>query len=170
MFIDIHAHAYLFDSPPQDGRTIFCKAEEVLRRYDELGIEKGVLLPLIGPETYLAQSNQEILEICRVIESFDYMDHVTFIAGNVQNLLYVRKHYPDQPAQVVAWKLTDELLDTLTAHRLDLDVCYKDLTKEQIELLHTKGLKVNCWTVNDVETAERLIAWGIDMITSNILE
>ena len=65
MFIDIHAHAYLFDSPPQDGRTIFCKAEEVLRRYDELGIEKGVLLPLIGPETYLAQSNQEILEICR---------------------------------------------------------------------------------------------------------
>ena len=36
-----------------------------MRRYDELGIEKGVLLPLIGPETYLPQSNQEILEICR---------------------------------------------------------------------------------------------------------
>ena len=65
MFIDIHAHAYLFDSPPQDGLITFCKAEEVLRRYDELGIEKGVLLPLIGPETYLPQSNQEILEICR---------------------------------------------------------------------------------------------------------
>ena len=65
MFIDIHAHAYLFDSPPQDGLITFCRAEEVLRRYDELGIEKGVLLPLIGPETYLPQSNQEILEICR---------------------------------------------------------------------------------------------------------
>lgn len=65
MFIDIHAHAYLFDSPPQDGLITFCQAEEVLRRYDELGIEKGVLLPLIGPETYLPQSNQEILEICR---------------------------------------------------------------------------------------------------------
>lgn len=38
MFTDIHAHAYLFD-PPQDGRTIFCKAEEALRRCNEPGIE-----------------------------------------------------------------------------------------------------------------------------------
>lgn len=66
MFIDIHAHAYLFDAPPQDGRITFCKADEVIARYDELKIEKGVLLPLIGPETYLPQSNQEILEICRL--------------------------------------------------------------------------------------------------------
>lgn len=65
MFIDIHAHAYLFDSPPQDGVIQFCTAEDVIKRYDELGIEKGILLPLIGPETYLPQSNQEILEICR---------------------------------------------------------------------------------------------------------
>jgi len=65
MFIDIHAHAYLFPCPPQDGRTQFCTPEEVIRRYDELGIEKGILLPLIGPEVYLPQSNQEILEICR---------------------------------------------------------------------------------------------------------
>lgn len=65
MFIDIHAHAYLYPSPPQDGRTQFCSPEELLRRYDELGIEKGVLLPLVGPEIYMPQSNQEILEICR---------------------------------------------------------------------------------------------------------
>ncbi|MPM59300.1 hypothetical protein SDC9_106140 [bioreactor metagenome] len=66
MFIDIHAHAYLYPCPPQDGVTQFCTPEEVLKRYDELGIEKGILLPLIGPETYVPQSNQEILEICRL--------------------------------------------------------------------------------------------------------
>lgn len=65
MFIDIHCHAYLFDCPPQDGITQFCTPEEVLKRYDELGIAKGILLPLIGPEEYMPQSNQEILEICR---------------------------------------------------------------------------------------------------------
>ena len=65
MFIDVHGHAYLFDCPPQDGHTQFCTPEEVLKRYDELNIEKGILLPLIGPEVYLPQSNQEILEICR---------------------------------------------------------------------------------------------------------
>jgi hypothetical protein len=65
MFIDIHAHAYLWPCPPQNGFVNFCNPEEVIARYDELGIKKGVLLPLIGPETYLPQSNEQILEICR---------------------------------------------------------------------------------------------------------
>ena len=65
MFIDINAHAYLWPCPPQDGHIQFCTPEDVIARYDELGIEKGVLLPLIGPETYMPQSHEEILEICR---------------------------------------------------------------------------------------------------------
>ena len=65
MFIDIHAHAYLWPSPPQDGHTQFCTPEELITRYDELEIEKGLLLPLIGPETYLPQGNEQIIEICR---------------------------------------------------------------------------------------------------------
>ena len=64
MFIDIHAHAYRRPCPPQDGRTRFCSPDQVLRRYDEHGIERGVLLPLIGPEVYLPQSNEDILEMC----------------------------------------------------------------------------------------------------------
>lgn len=65
MFIDVHSHAYLFDYPPQDGHTQFATAEEVIKRYDELNIEKGILLPLIGPETYIPQSNAEVMEICK---------------------------------------------------------------------------------------------------------
>ena len=65
MFIDIHAHAYLWPCPPQNGFVNFCNPEEVIAEYDKLNIKKGVLLPLIGPETYLPQSNEQILEICR---------------------------------------------------------------------------------------------------------
>ncbi len=65
MFIDIHAHAYLYPAPPQDGHTQFPTPEELIKRYDELGIEQAILLPLIGPEVYLPQSNEEIIEICR---------------------------------------------------------------------------------------------------------
>jgi len=64
MFIDIHAHAYREGCPPEDGTTQFATPKEVLRRYDELEIEKGVLLPLIGPEVYLPQSNEDILDMC----------------------------------------------------------------------------------------------------------
>ncbi len=65
MFIDIHAHAYLYPGPPQDGRTQFCTPEQLLELHAAEGIEKALLLPLIGPEVYLPQSNEEILEVCR---------------------------------------------------------------------------------------------------------
>lgn len=64
MFIDVHGHAYRPECPPADGRTRFASPDEVLRRYDELGVEKGCLLPLIGPEVYLPQSNEDCLDMC----------------------------------------------------------------------------------------------------------
>jgi len=59
MFIDVHAHAY--DRPMPWFR--FATPEEIIRRYDELGIECGALLPLIGPEVYLPQSNEDVLDM-----------------------------------------------------------------------------------------------------------
>ena len=60
MFIDIHAHAYR-KSPPLPVQ--FCTAEQVLERYDKAGIEKGALLPIVSPEIYLPQANEDILEM-----------------------------------------------------------------------------------------------------------
>ena len=39
-----------------------------------------------------------------------------------------------------------------------------------IDDLHAAGIKVNCWTVDDPDRAKELIEWGVDMITTNILE
>ena len=58
MFIDIHAHAY-GNQPPLWVQ--FCTPEQLIERYDKAGIEKGVLLPIVSPEIYLPQSNEDIL-------------------------------------------------------------------------------------------------------------
>jgi predicted TIM-barrel fold metal-dependent hydrolase len=60
MFIDIHAHAYR-NHPPL--LVQFCTAEQVIQRYDQAGIEKGALLPIVSPEVYLPQANEDILEM-----------------------------------------------------------------------------------------------------------
>ena len=60
MFIDIHAHAY---RKPVPFVVEFCTAEELIQRYDELGIEKGVLLPIVSPEIYFPQANEDILDM-----------------------------------------------------------------------------------------------------------
>lgn len=36
--------------------------------------------------------------------------------------------------------------------------------------MHENGVEVNCWTVDDPADAQRLAEWGVDYITSNILE
>lgn len=61
MFIDFHAHAY---RKPVPWPVRFPTAEEVIARYDEAGIEQGCLLPVVNPEIYLPQANEDILEMC----------------------------------------------------------------------------------------------------------
>ncbi len=58
MLIDIHAHAFSRPGPRE-----FCSPEQLLDRYDEIGVDVGVLLPLVSPEVYLPQSNEEVLSI-----------------------------------------------------------------------------------------------------------
>ena len=60
MFIDIHAHAYRY---PQQFVCKFCSAEQLIARYDELGIAKGVVMPIVSSEIYLPQSNEDILDM-----------------------------------------------------------------------------------------------------------
>ncbi len=50
--IDIHAHVSPFPefAPSQFGLGRFISAEELIKKYDELNIEKGVLLPIVASE------------------------------------------------------------------------------------------------------------------------
>ncbi len=61
-FIDMHAHAF---RKPIAFPVQFATAEQVLERYDQAGIERGVLLPVVSPEIYLPQANEDILEMAQ---------------------------------------------------------------------------------------------------------
>ncbi|MCE5241510.1 amidohydrolase family protein [bacterium] len=60
MFIDIHCHAYRIPPPIYSMST----PDQVVEVFDRLGIEKGALLPIVSPEVYLPQANEDILEMC----------------------------------------------------------------------------------------------------------
>ena len=67
-------------------------------------------------------------------------------------------------------EVTDEIIERVARDKMDVDVEHKSLTEQNIKAFHEKGIKVNCWTVDNKERAETLISWGVDYITSNILE
>lgn len=117
-----------------------------------------------------AFSEEEVYEIVDIIKDLGYLENVIFISFCLENLVFLRKKYPDQAAQFLIDNYEDWLLDTLKEHNLDLDIKYTSLNADNMKELHDAGIKVNCWTCDDPTAGEQLASWGIEFITSNILE
>lgn len=115
-------------------------------------------------------TKDEIARLIEIIKSYKYLDHVTFISFDYDNLVKVREILPNQSAQFLFSEITEKIIRRLIDDKIDVDVHHKALNKNVIDLLHSKGLMVNCWTVDDKDRAEELAHWGVDYITSNILE
>ena len=115
-------------------------------------------------------TDEETARFIEIIKSYDYLDSVTFISFIYEDLLKVRRLLPEQSAQFLFSTVTDEIVERVERDHLDVDVNYKALREENIKLFHSKGIKVNCWTVDNREAAEQLVSWGVDFITTNILE
>ena len=60
--------------------------------------------------------------------------------------------------------------NTKRVSNIDMDIHHESVTKKLVKKLHKNGIEINCWTVDVKETAEKLIDYGIDYSTSNILE
>ena len=130
------------------------------------------LSPYTGEEVV---SRQFILDerpdaIIDIIDQEGWLDHTIFISFDLQNMICIRERLPEQKAQFLISDYPDWLVDTLKLHRLDLDIKYTALTKERVEELHAAGIEVNVWTVDTLEDAQRMVEYGVDYITSNIVE
>lgn len=121
-------------------------------------------------ELKVAYTEEQTREFIDIIDSFGYLDNVTFISFYYENLLKVRKILPGHSVQFLFENFTEEIIENLVKDKIDVDVYEAALTKEIIERLHSLGIKVNCWTVDEKDRAELLIEWGIDQITTNTLE
>ena len=115
-------------------------------------------------------TEEEIARIIELVRTHWSLADVTFISFHYENLSRIRALLPQQSVQFLFNEITDEILSRVIADRMDVDVYHRALTKEAIDTFHTAGISVNCWTVDDPEDAERLCEWGVDFITSNILE
>lgn len=108
--------------------------------------------------------------IIAIIREEEWLDNTIFISFDLPNMIFIRERLPEQQAQFLISEFTDWLPDTLVKHNLDLDIKYTALKEEHVKLLHEHGIKVNVWTVDTLEDAQRMVDYGVDYITSNIVE
>lgn len=117
-----------------------------------------------------AFSDEETAAFIDIIKKLDYIDNVTFISFEYENLVKIRRLIPNQSVQFLFHKLTDEIIERVIADGFDVDAYYKTLNADVVKRFHDAGVKINCWTVDTKEEAEVLVKMGVDYITSNILE
>ena len=89
---------------------------------------------------------------------------------SMRSCLRARKLLPNNRVQLLAGELSEEARRTALENRPDVDLYYPAVDAALVKEFHEKDLLVNCYTVDTPEVAEQLIALGVDMITSNILE
>lgn len=115
-------------------------------------------------------NQKDIEKIVGIAKSMDYLNQIIFISFDLNNLKILRKLLPGQELQLITGRYSSNIKEVLLANELDLDIEFNSLTKDIIEDLHQCGRKINCWTCDKKEEAEKLIAYGVDYLTTNILE
>lgn len=114
---------------------------------------------------------EDVDEICRAVEELEYMEHTVFISFKLNNLLLLKERNPDQSAQYLVEKdIDDALIQEMADRKMGIDAFQYKFSEEIIQKCRNLGVETNAWTVNNPDMARKLMDWGIDYITTNILE
>lgn len=112
-------------------------------------------------------SVEQMKEILSIVDSIDMLKNTVFISFHLDALKNLREISKTQSAQWLLCEFKEEHIATLKEYNLDVDANYPSITEERIKLCHDNGIKVNVWTVNDQEIANKYASWGVDYITTN---
>ena len=112
-------------------------------------------------------TKEQIQEILNIVDSIGMLDNTIFISFILEDLILLREISKTQNAQWLLGEFKEEHLETLLKYNLDLDAHYNSINQEKIDLCHFHNIKVNIWTVNDQDIANKYAAMGVDFITTN---
>ena len=120
-------------------------------------------------------SDANIIDVLEIIRSHNYLSNVIFISFHKENLILLKKHYPEGSYQFLSGINDDEMkqdvLNFLLENNFSADVYYRHLNLAFINECKKHNININVWTVDEPSDALKLInEVGVDFITSNILE
>ncbi len=133
----------------------------ICKRYDKVGV-----LEFKG---YFSVENMK--KVVEIIKEEYCLEKMIFISFSIDNLKNLRAVCPESHCQFLTGEYKQEIIDMLKELKMGIDIWSIALTEEaQVKHLLEEGIEVNVWTVDDKANAEELISWGVQYITSDILE
>lgn len=118
-----------------------------------------------------AWSTSELERILQAVGQMKMLSATVFISFAWENVVSLRALSPNVAIQFL-WDapIDEKLVERLREYHFGLDVAYRRLNAENTALLQNNGIEINAWTCDDPKRAEQLAIWGVNEITTNILE
>ena len=141
--IDMHAHAWRNPGPPLPRGYVWIRPEELMEAYDRLGVEKGVLLPLVSPESVYSIVTSETVE--EIVDQ--YPDRFFWFCSVDPRVLdnslnsevdYLVRYYKERGAKGLGEITANIAFDDPRVYRL-LAACEKYDMPITIHIGHTDG-------------------------------
>ncbi|MEJ2596545.1 MAG: glycerophosphodiester phosphodiesterase, partial [bacterium] len=94
----------------------------------------------------------------------------SFIAFDFETIRQSKQLYPDVPCYYLSMFQRDFIkhFDAVVEAGLDgVDLRYNMIDRDLVERCHKNGLDVWCWTVNDIENAQKMKQIGVSAVTTD---
>lgn len=151
---------------------------DVFEAVDEYADDKGVEVPFYNIELKSNEESDHVFHpepsvFCELvyeeIKGKLHFEKVTIQSFDFRILRYFHENYPDIKLSVLIEndRPASENLEELGFSPAVYSCYFKNLKKEEVDWLHTKGLEVVPWTVNEVPDMENLIKMGVDGIITD---
>ena len=153
---------------------------------DQIRIFDNLKIPLLEdvllkfPDTYFqidVKTDEVAMPALEVIHQTRSEERVCIASFSSHRLARVRKEYPDiclsmGPKEILRLILSSYGLYRKKVHGdcLQVPIYHRGLkivTKRFINFIHSKGLKIVVWTINDEETMKKLFEMGVDGVITD---
>ena len=148
----------------KDGK---CYQIPTLSEYIDIAKQTGKEIIVELKETLSKDNIDSILE---TIKGKEYISKTTFISFYPGYLTYVREQEKHVRLLMLLEFFDRGTLEMCIQYNIGIDINYKLLNKNIVNLYHKYNLIVNCYTVDDKDIALKLIEMGVDYITTDCLE
>ena len=152
------------DNEQNDKEACIPTFEEYLKICKENGKRPIIEIKPKNPK------GKHIKQLVRYIDQEMGVENVTFIAFYPWPLLKLRFKYHKRVHLQMLIEPYMFLTKWAKFFKMDIDIKDTLLTTALVDKFHKKKLKVNVWTVDDVETLRHLEEMGVDYITTNKLD
>lgn len=123
------------------------------------------MVPMIEIKSdFLASDYPSFIEILR---KTNYEEKAIVICFDLLILWEIRKLTKKTTVQYIAPISEVSLMHVKNMGNAQIDPDFNTVTKELVDLAHSKGISVNTWAVDSYDTATTMISYGVDMISSN---